>query len=79
MLMIVDGPQWPPRHDGDEWSWEAMSKQARREWEEIRERSMRAQGDCASGASWSDARRSATSSPGRSTTTRSSRPARGAA
>jgi DNA invertase Pin-like site-specific DNA recombinase len=45
VLVIVDGPQWPPRHDGDEWSWEAMSKQARREWEEIRERSMRAQAE----------------------------------
>jgi site-specific DNA recombinase len=42
-LMIVDGPQWPPRNDGDEWSWEAMSKMARKEWEAIRERSMRAQ------------------------------------
>ena len=39
VLMIVDGPQWPPRHAGDEWSWEAMAKQARREWEESRERS----------------------------------------
>lgn len=44
-LIIVDGPQWPPRHDGDEWSWEAMAKQARKEWESIRERSMRAQGE----------------------------------
>ena len=43
VLMIVDGPQWPPRHAGDEWSWEAMAKQARKELEEIRERSMRAQ------------------------------------
>jgi|SRR5271157_266045 len=43
VLMIVDGPQWPPRHAGDEWSWEAMAKQSRKEWEEIRERSMRAQ------------------------------------
>jgi DNA invertase Pin-like site-specific DNA recombinase len=45
ILMIVDGPQWPPRHDGDAWAWEAMAKQARKEWEEIRERSMRAQGE----------------------------------
>ena len=45
VLVIVDGPQWPPRHDGDAWAWEAMSKQARREWEEIRERSMRAQAE----------------------------------
>ena len=42
-LMIVDGPQWPPRHDGDKWQWEAMATQARKEWEEDRERSMRAQ------------------------------------
>jgi site-specific DNA recombinase len=45
ILVIVDGPQWPPRHDGDAWGWEAMAKQARKEWEEIRERSMRAQGE----------------------------------
>ncbi len=45
ILMIVDGPRWPPRHDGDAWAWEAMSKQARKEWEEIRERSMRAQAE----------------------------------
>src|SRR5690348_7350986 len=25
VLVIVDGPQWPPRHDGDEWAWEAMA------------------------------------------------------
>ena len=42
-LIIVDGPQWPPRHDGDKWSWEAAATQSRKEWEEIRERSMRAQ------------------------------------
>ena len=42
-LLIVDGPQWPPRHDGDKWSWEAAATQSRKEWEEIRERSMRAQ------------------------------------
>ena len=45
VLVIVDGPQWPPRNPGDEWSWEAMAKQARREWEEARERSMRAQAE----------------------------------
>lgn len=39
----MDGPQWPPRHDGDEWSWESQSKQARKEWEQIQERSVRAQ------------------------------------
>jgi DNA invertase Pin-like site-specific DNA recombinase len=42
-LIIVDGPQWPPRHDGDKWSWEAQADQARKEWEAIRERNMRAQ------------------------------------
>ena len=21
VLMIADGPQWPPRHDGDKWAW----------------------------------------------------------
>jgi DNA invertase Pin-like site-specific DNA recombinase len=42
-LIIVDGPQWPPRHDGDKWQWEAMAAQARKEWEDDRERSMRAQ------------------------------------
>ena len=44
-LMIVDGPQWPPRHDGDKWSWEAQASQARKEWESDRERSMRAQAE----------------------------------
>jgi DNA invertase Pin-like site-specific DNA recombinase len=45
VLVIVDGPQWPPRNDGDFWSWTAQAKQANGEWEEIRERSMRAQGE----------------------------------
>jgi site-specific DNA recombinase len=44
-LIIVDGPQWPPRHDGDRYQWEAMSMQARKEWEDIRERTMRATGE----------------------------------
>lgn len=42
-LVIVDGPQWPPRHAGDKWSWEAMADSARREWEAIQERNMRMQ------------------------------------
>src|SRR5215813_890958 len=42
VLVIVDGPQWPPRDDGDFWAWTAQAKQAEKEWEEIRERSMRA-------------------------------------
>lgn len=37
-LIIVDGPQWPPRHDGDKWQWEAMADQARKEWEAIQRR-----------------------------------------
>lgn len=40
-LVIVDGPQWPPRNDGDKWAWEAMADQARKEWESIRERNVR--------------------------------------
>jgi len=44
-LVIVDGPQWPPRHDGDKWAWEVQAMQARMEWEDGRERSMRAQGE----------------------------------
>ena len=42
VLVIADGPQWPPRDDGDSWAWEANAKQARREWEEIQERTTRA-------------------------------------
>lgn len=45
VLLIVDGPQWPPRHDGDFWAWTAQAKQARQEWEDIQERCMRAQGE----------------------------------
>jgi DNA invertase Pin-like site-specific DNA recombinase len=41
-LIIADGgPWWPPRHDGDRWGWEAAAMQARKEWEEIRERNLR--------------------------------------
>jgi DNA invertase Pin-like site-specific DNA recombinase len=43
ILMIVDGPQWPPRHDGDFWQWEAGAQAAHKELLEIRERCMRAQ------------------------------------
>jgi len=43
VLIIVDGPQWPPRDEGDFWNWTAMAKQAATEWHLIRERSMRAQ------------------------------------
>jgi len=45
LLMIVDGPCWPPRNDGDRWSWEATSIRARKEWEDGWERPMRAQGE----------------------------------
>lgn len=31
-LVISDGPQWPPRFEGEDWSWEAMAKQAYKEW-----------------------------------------------
>lgn len=42
VLLIVDGPQWPPRHDGDFWAWTSLAKSARDEWESARERTMRA-------------------------------------
>ena len=42
-LIIVDGPQWPPRDDGDRWAWEAMAIKARKEWESIQERVVRSQ------------------------------------
>jgi site-specific DNA recombinase len=42
-LVIVDGAQWPPRHDGDGWQWEAMAKQARATWEANRQASVDAQ------------------------------------
>jgi hypothetical protein len=43
VLVIVDGPQWPPRHAGDKWQWEAMADQARREWEAIQARNAETQ------------------------------------
>jgi site-specific DNA recombinase len=43
VLLIADGPQWPPRHDGDFWAWTAQAKQAHAEWESIQERVVRAQ------------------------------------
>ena len=48
-LIIVNGPQWPPRNQGDEWNWEANAKQAAREWEETQERIKRAQGKLRAG------------------------------
>lgn len=45
VLIIVDGPQHPARHDGDFWAWTAMAKMAASEWREIRERTGRAQGE----------------------------------
>lgn len=42
VLVIVDGPQWPPRDDGDFWAWTAQAKQANAEWIEIQERNKRA-------------------------------------
>jgi len=41
VLIIADGPWWPPRHEGDRWAWEANAAQAHKEWEEGRERSIR--------------------------------------
>jgi DNA invertase Pin-like site-specific DNA recombinase len=45
VLMIVDGPQWPPRNDGEFWQWEAGAQAAHKELVEIRERNMRTQGE----------------------------------
>jgi DNA invertase Pin-like site-specific DNA recombinase len=45
VLVIVDGPQWPPRHPGDKWQWEAMADQARREWEDIQRRNTETQAE----------------------------------
>ena len=44
-LVIVDGPQYPARNDSDYWQWTAQKREARREWEQGRERSMRALGE----------------------------------
>jgi DNA invertase Pin-like site-specific DNA recombinase len=47
-LIIVgpDGGIWyPARHDSDFWQWTATKRQARLEWEAIRERSMNRQAD----------------------------------
>lgn len=38
MLIIKDGPQWPPRDEGDFWSWTAQAKAARKEWESAQRR-----------------------------------------
>lgn len=43
VLIIVDGPQWPPRNDGDFWQWTALAKAAEDEWNEIQERNTRNQ------------------------------------
>jgi len=42
-IIIVDGPQYPARDDADYWRWQAEKRLARQEWEQIRERSGRAQ------------------------------------
>jgi site-specific DNA recombinase len=44
VLIIVDGPQWPARNQGDFWAWTAMAKQAEEEWNSIQERILRMQG-----------------------------------
>ena len=47
--IIIVGPdggiQYPARHDSDFWQWTATKRQSRREWEDIRERSMNRQTD----------------------------------
>ncbi len=47
--IIIVGPdggiQYPARHDSDFWQWTATKRQARLEWESIRERSMNRQAD----------------------------------
>ncbi len=40
-LLIVDGPQWPPRDQGDRMLWDFLAGQARAEWESIVERTGR--------------------------------------
>jgi site-specific DNA recombinase len=42
-LLIVNGPQWPPRDSGDKALWESKADSARQEWEEDQERSLRNQ------------------------------------
>ncbi len=42
-LVIADGPQYPARNDSGYWQWAAEKRTARTEWENDRERSMRAQ------------------------------------
>jgi DNA invertase Pin-like site-specific DNA recombinase len=44
VLVIADGPQWPPRDFAEEVSWDLLAKLAHQEWKDIRERSMNAQG-----------------------------------
>lgn len=40
-LIIKDGPQWPPRlNSDDKWAWESMADQARREWEDMQQRTL---------------------------------------
>jgi hypothetical protein len=44
-LIIVDGPQYPARsdrHEADYWQWHAEKEAARKEWENDRERVLRA-------------------------------------
>jgi DNA invertase Pin-like site-specific DNA recombinase len=42
-LIIVDGPMYPARDDSDYWRWAADKRTARKEWEAIQERTVRAQ------------------------------------
>lgn len=47
--LIIVGPsggiQFPPRDDSDYWQWQATKRQANREWQDIRTRSMNRQAD----------------------------------
>jgi hypothetical protein len=47
--LIIVGPdggiQYPARHDSDFWQWTATKRQSRKEWEDIRDRSMNRQAD----------------------------------
>lgn len=42
-LIIVDGPQWPPRDQSDRILWDFLSQQSRSEWKSIQERNVRTQ------------------------------------
>lgn len=54
-LVMVDagtGIRYPARDDSDYWQWTAEKRRAGREWEEIRERALRAQADLVAAGSY---------------------------